>query len=1029
MIATAPTKSARAAFASFLLASLVWQAVIPVPAFGLLGVPIVTDPQNTTIHTVNKAATVATKVNTAKLLVDQTIQTAKSVSMHLKEFVGDHLANALAKAALRSITQSTVNWINNGFEGSPSFVTNPEGFLVDVADQAIGQAIEFAAPLLCSPFRLDIRAALGLGYSFGSQHQIRCRLTDVIGNLQGSYDSFVGGDFAAGGWNSWINITGVPQNNPYGAYLQTVDAVDARIISATGQEIKLLDFGNGFLSWRECEVPGDMAVVFDKNGAAKTDPSDPTKPLERRGPCQKKGPIKTPGTIIEGSLKSAFDSDLMGLAVADEINEVFAALVNQLIKKVFTPGGLVGGTNYARQDTNDYDPGRIDAVYTSQTIGVDATSLKNAIQSNDRQGENDASFVADTARTSLAPGINQRLQDEGDAENRRLSSAVETTSDTDNLAFQITDQVLTGSANGMTKTVRQSSMRDSNSTGPERGNDGSAGGSEDDFIETNNESNPWWEVDLGEAYTVGNVKIFPRQGVAYREYLGGAHLFLTNTPYDGSTPDFSKGTAVTLPTTDVGFIDVELDRNNTGRYLRLQRQGQGVLSFVELEARQSSNSPKAIPQFTNLTDELYEQRNQKAVNMRKGVVLDPATPNLSQELERWQAAHAEFGSIKGIDRNRNGNGAEAGSSLVGIVNPLWDGTDSGVTCTAGNAQFAKNLSGCQNTGVRYPWWEIDLGAVKEMGEVKLWRRTDLAEDNLNGLLGAYLFVTNTPYDATTAPRWSEGIYIWDYIEQCKRRDSAGQCLERGPEARPATVPVNKAGRYVRIQKNSAGVKEGEEWQRSYSLWFSEIQIFNWLKTQGQKLGGQAKDGGIVLTGPGTAKRDQQITVSPQIEVSEYTTPTALNPNREKQTESRRFTVTNEGNATAYFNLKMFLEAGGAREAVKFRNFLSSLTFRLLNSRGEILEGPYTESCGLELEETMDGVRSRYVCSNRMNSNNLGTLSYTLLPSDSATVEINVDALTGDSSLFAQNGKIITEVWITSGQSRAVVGTHEWSFTQ
>ena len=204
------------------------------------GVPIQTDTTNTTSN-------IATQISTAKSLVEGVLQTAKSFAMHFKEFIGDSLANIVAKAALRAITQSTVNWINSGFKGSPSFVTNPEGFLADVADQVGGQAIEELAPLLCAPFRIDIRAMLGLNFSFNSAQNVRCRLTDVIANVQGSYDSFVAGDFGAGGWNSWINITGVPQNNPYGAYLATADAASIRILSATQGEAKRLDFGRGFL--------------------------------------------------------------------------------------------------------------------------------------------------------------------------------------------------------------------------------------------------------------------------------------------------------------------------------------------------------------------------------------------------------------------------------------------------------------------------------------------------------------------------------------------------------------------------------------------------------------------------------------------------------------------------------------------------------------------------------------------------------------------------------------------------------------
>src|SRR6185295_14837564 len=40
---------------------------------------------------------------------------------------------AVARKALQEITKSTVNWINNGFHGSPLFVETPGSFFQDIA--------------------------------------------------------------------------------------------------------------------------------------------------------------------------------------------------------------------------------------------------------------------------------------------------------------------------------------------------------------------------------------------------------------------------------------------------------------------------------------------------------------------------------------------------------------------------------------------------------------------------------------------------------------------------------------------------------------------------------------------------------------------------------------------------------------------------------------------------------------------------------------------------------------------------------
>ena len=39
---------------------------------------------------------------------------------------------------MRQITRDIVAWIETGFEGSPAFVTNLNGFMTDLADAAAG---------------------------------------------------------------------------------------------------------------------------------------------------------------------------------------------------------------------------------------------------------------------------------------------------------------------------------------------------------------------------------------------------------------------------------------------------------------------------------------------------------------------------------------------------------------------------------------------------------------------------------------------------------------------------------------------------------------------------------------------------------------------------------------------------------------------------------------------------------------------------------------------------------------------------
>ena len=73
----------------------------------------------------------------------------------------DSILIAIVKAAISAIVNSTVTWINNGFDGNPAFVTNPGQYFTNVADTVAGEFIVGSdLSFLCSPFQTKIRIAL-----------------------------------------------------------------------------------------------------------------------------------------------------------------------------------------------------------------------------------------------------------------------------------------------------------------------------------------------------------------------------------------------------------------------------------------------------------------------------------------------------------------------------------------------------------------------------------------------------------------------------------------------------------------------------------------------------------------------------------------------------------------------------------------------------------------------------------------------------------------------------------------------------
>ncbi len=241
------------------------------------------------------------------------------------------ITNVLAKAALQQITASVVNWINSGFNGQPSFITNYEQFFTNVADLAAGQFIQGAGlSFLCSPFKLQIKVAIAQSYANRNAAQ-SCSLTGVIKNING----FMNGNFAQGGWPGLLSFTTMPTNNPYGAYAYAqlgLQGAQSKALSNAKNNISPTGFlavqkatcNNGTTSYSPTLVAGvnQQAALAGGSGTS--------------GGC--KTSITTPGTVIEGTLQATLKSPIDQLGLANSIDQILNALTNQLITKTLQNG-------------------------------------------------------------------------------------------------------------------------------------------------------------------------------------------------------------------------------------------------------------------------------------------------------------------------------------------------------------------------------------------------------------------------------------------------------------------------------------------------------------------------------------------------------------------------------------------------------------------------------------------------------------------------------------------------------------------
>lgn len=272
--------------------------------------------------------------------IQNTLSAIVDVDIQLKEFVLDGLAKSVANAVATQMKNNIVTWINSGFEGNPAFITDLEGFLLDIGDTVAADFIQTldseTQSLICSPWRTDIKYSLTISYysSTSGRPTDRCSLDEIFANAE-RLDKFLDGSFSDGGWTGWFKLTTKPHNNPYGSYLQVQDELNAKILGKTVREKDSLGWSSGFLSKKVCD---DEVFTYVRDSGLSAGDYDVVEEGADAG-CI----VVTPGQSINSSLSDVLGSDLRDLELADEFNEIVSALVTQLAKEVITgPNGLLG---------------------------------------------------------------------------------------------------------------------------------------------------------------------------------------------------------------------------------------------------------------------------------------------------------------------------------------------------------------------------------------------------------------------------------------------------------------------------------------------------------------------------------------------------------------------------------------------------------------------------------------------------------------------------------------------------------------
>lgn len=309
------------------------------------------------------------------------VSNATMVGMKTKDIakeIGKEVLMAVARRALQKITQSTVNWINSGFHGSPLFLENPQSFFRDITKYEVRNLIDtFGYDLKRFPFGKDFALNTLSSYKSTLERNAASSLSNVMNQQQQlRYYSINGG-----GWNGFFLKTQYPQNNYIGSQMIFTDELARRLEGTTqnaAQKITTtLNQGQGFLSPQTCpsnekynngsnefQRPSFDQATFDKNNPlpdmpecaydgsctngedvvyenAKDDYLTKLAGAKAKWRLENTCPDglvnTTPGAVVSSQITKAMgvtqDSTLQAMGVGNSISAIVDALLNHFINK------------------------------------------------------------------------------------------------------------------------------------------------------------------------------------------------------------------------------------------------------------------------------------------------------------------------------------------------------------------------------------------------------------------------------------------------------------------------------------------------------------------------------------------------------------------------------------------------------------------------------------------------------------------------------------------------------------------------
>ncbi|WNR45548.1 galactose-binding domain-containing protein [Paenibacillus roseipurpureus] len=332
----------------------------------------------------------------------------------------------------------------------------------------------------------------------------------------------------------------------------------------------------------------------------------------------------------------------------------------------------------------------------------------------------------------------------------------------------------------------------------------------------------WWQVDFQETGYIRSVDIYNRTDSG-SDVLKNYYVFVSDTPFSSEDPNVlvnQPGVWSSLQTAQAGS-PTSLKVDHQGRYLRIQLQGDGKLTLAEVVAMGYGSIIVDVEPPTAPSGLSVVTKSETTATI--GWL--PATDNRGVTSYLIYRDGALVGTVSGSVYSFTDTGLNPGdevnyaiiaqdvyenvsptSAVLKVIVPVniaknktakMSSTQSGrqafwaVDGISDGSQSASSIS--QTLSENEAWWEVDLGAVRQIDRIQLFAPTDCCQTDLSNY---YVFVSDTPFTVNSVTYTLNQPNVWSKLQVGALSSS------------PADVQVGHAGRYVRIQLTSSSASLG-----------------------------------------------------------------------------------------------------------------------------------------------------------------------------------------------------------------------------